>query len=164
MSDAGGLVVTPAEGRDDLGSVRALFIEYGQSLGFSRCFQGFDQEVAGLPGAYAPPGGRLLLARVGGRVAGCVGLRPLAADGADGVAEMKRLYVRPEHRGAGVGRCLAEAAVAAARASGYRTLRLDTLSAMGAARRLYEKLGFVEIAADCHNPLPEVRYYTLVIG
>src|SRR5438552_12969532 len=104
--------------------VRILFLEYAQSLGFSLCFQGFDQELATLPGVYAPPAGRLLLATADGDVAGCVGLHAID----DGACEMKRLYVRPAFRGLRVGRQLTRAVIAEARDIGYRRIRLDTIA------------------------------------
>ena len=130
-----------------LDEVRALFLEYAQGLGFSLCFQGFDAELAGLPGAYAPPRGSLLLAE--GR--GCVAVRPL--DGA--TAEMKRLYVRDAARGTGLGRRLAQAAIGAAREGGYERMVLDTVAGkMDAAIVLYRALGFREIAPYTVNPVP----------
>lgn len=157
MSETGSstVVVTPAEGADDLAHVRALFLEYARSLNFSLCFQGFDEELAALPGKYAPPQGELLLARVGGAVAGAVGLRPLG----DGICEMKRLYVRPEFRRTGAGRRLAERIVAVGRERGYRAMRLDTLASMDAARTLYGSLGFHEIPSYYDNPLCGALYY-----
>jgi ribosomal protein S18 acetylase RimI-like enzyme len=157
MSDAAlaaGIRIAPASGAADIATVRALFLEYADALGVSLCFQGFDEELATLPGAYAPPPGRLLLARRGAEVAGCVGLRPL--DAARG--EMKRLYLRPQFRGHGMGRRLAEAVIAEARAIGYASLVLDSLASMRAARALYDSLGFREIPAYYDNPLPGVLY------
>ena len=142
----------------DIEAVRALFLEYAESLGFSLCFQGFDQELAALPGCYAPPAGRLLLALVDGQPVGCVGLRGLDEEG---VCEMKRLYVRPIARGLGLGWDLASTAVDAAREIGYRTMRLDTLSSMVSADAVYRGLGFIPIEAYYHNPHPEVRYFEL---
>lgn len=140
---------------EDLAHVRALFLEYADSLGFSLCFQGFEDELAGLPGKYAPPEGALLLARVDGAVVGVVGLRSLG----DGVCEMKRLYVRPAFRRSGAGRLLAERIVEIGRTAGYRAMRLDTLATMQAARALYARLGFHEIAPYYDNPLPGALYY-----
>lgn len=157
MSDAAALRIRPAETPEDLEQVKALFLEYAGSLGFSLCFQGFDAELAALPGKYAPPGGGLLLATVGGEIAGVVGLRPLE----DGVCEMKRLYVRPAFRRSGAGRVLAEEIVALARRQGYRAMRLDTLRTMEAAGALYRSLGFVEIAPYYENPIEGAVYYEL---
>ncbi|HYD29887.1 MAG TPA: GNAT family N-acetyltransferase [Azospirillaceae bacterium] len=159
MSEDTGVSLDIASGEEDIAHVRALFGEYAQSLGFSLCFQGFDQELASLPGGYGPPRGRLLLARVGGRVAGCVALRPL-----DGPAcEMKRLYVRPKFRGMKLGRRLAEAIIDAARDLGYTRMRLDTLARLHEACALYEALGFVEIPAYNHTPLADVRHFERVV-
>ena len=130
------IVVTRAGALAD--AVRDLFLEYGESLGFNTCFGGFDQELAMLPGDYAPPRGCLLLAKEGGEAAGCVGVRPLDAAS----CEMKRLFVRPHYRGQGLGRRLAETAITRARAAGYRRVFLDTLPTMREARTLYAALGF----------------------
>ncbi|WP_431854204.1 GNAT family N-acetyltransferase [Azospirillum sp.] len=154
-ADASTVTITPAGGPEDIGHVRALFREYARELNVSLCFQGFEEELAELPGKYAPPDGALLLARVGGEVAGVVGLRPLG----DGVCEMKRMYVRPPFRGTGAGRLLAERIVAIGREAGYHSMRLDTLGKLTAARALYERLGFREIPAYYHNPLDGVLYY-----
>jgi len=137
--------------------VRELFHEYAASLAFPLDFQDFEREVADLPGAYEPPRGALVGARADGAAAGCVALRPLD----DTTCEMKRLYVRPEFRGAGIGRTLAEAAVRAARARGFGRIRLDTVPGMETAQALYEELGFVEIAPYRSNPIAGVRYLEL---
>ena len=145
------MVIVPAASAGDVDEVRALFREYEQSLGVSLCFQGFDAELASLPGVYAPPRGRLLIARDdAGRAAGCVALRPLG----DGVCEMKRLYLRASLRGTGAGRTMAARIMDEARAIGYRTMRLDTLPTMRAAIALYETLGFRRIAPYYDNPVP----------
>jgi GNAT superfamily N-acetyltransferase len=136
-----------------------LFAEYQRGLGVSLCFQGFDRELAVLPGDYAPPRGRLILALAGDRPAGCVALRPLFHRD----AEMKRLYVRAVHRGSGLGRVLADRIIAEARALGYETLKLDTLPQMHAAQRLYEKLGFRDTAPYNDNPVNGVRFMALTL-
>ncbi len=146
-----------AESAGDLGHVRHIFLEYGASLDFDLCFQGFDAEIATLPGAYGPPRGRLFLARADGKLAGGVGLRPLQAD----ISEMKRLYVRPEFQGLGIGRRLAEATIEAAREIGYRRMRLDTIANMNAAQALYRSMGFTEIPPYYDNPLEGVVYFEL---
>jgi len=150
-------MATEVAGPDRVATVRALFLEYAESLGFSLCFQGFDRELAGLPGDYAPPRGRLWLAVEDGAAAGCVALRPESGD----AAEMKRLYVRPAFRGRGLGRALAEAACDEARELGYARLRLDTVPRMREAISLYQAMGFREIAPYRENPIPGARYLEL---
>lgn len=142
---------------DEMDGVRVLFREYEAWLDHDLCFQSFEQELATLPGAYAPPAGRLLLAEVGGETAGVIALRPFAAE--DGVCEMKRLWVRPAFQGHGAGRALTTRLIAEARAIGYRAMRLDTLPGpMKPANALYESLGFRDIPAYYANPLADVRY------
>jgi GNAT superfamily N-acetyltransferase len=130
--------IFPAATPADIQAARALMREYGESLDIDLGYQGFERELAGLPGDYAPPRGRLLLAESGGRIAGCGALRPRSA----GVCEMKRLFVRPGHRGKKIGFMLAAALIAEARAIGYRAMQLDTLPSMRDAVRLYTSLGF----------------------
>lgn len=154
------IVLTLATSPEDVRRVAALFEEYASSLEFSLCFQGFDQELAGLPGAYAPPDGRLLLARVDGTPAGCVGLRRIG----EGICEMKRLFVRPHLNGTGLGRRLATAVIDEARRSGYATMKLDTLPSMKAAIRLYESLGFRDTVPYTRNPLEGARYMELALA
>ncbi|MBK9116588.1 MAG: GNAT family N-acetyltransferase [Betaproteobacteria bacterium] len=139
---------------------RALFREYADWLAVDLCFQGFAEELASLPGAYAPPRGCLLLAGPAGAAIGCIALRPIAVDGtADGaVGEIKRLFVQPAARGQGLGERLVAAIVDIARAAGYRELKLDTLLHMTDARRLYERLGFAPCSPYYHNPLPGAVY------
>jgi putative acetyltransferase len=137
---------------------RALFIEYGESLGFSLCFQSFDEELKSLPGAYAPPKGRLLLAHCGDHAAGCIALRPLEP----GICEMKRLYVRPGDRGKNIGRMLVEMLIVEARAIGYERMRLDTVeSAMKDAVGLYRRMGFREIAPYSSIPIETALWLEL---
>ncbi|MEZ0308107.1 MAG: GNAT family N-acetyltransferase, partial [Ramlibacter sp.] len=143
---------------EDLDAVRHIFSEYARGLGVDLCFQQFDQELAGLPGDYAAPRGALLLARVEGEVAGCCALRPLDSTDYPNAAEMKRLYVRDRFRGLGLGRQLAEAAMDAARQTGYSCVLLDTLDDMESARALYEELGFEEIPPYYHNPIAGAHY------
>ncbi len=151
------LGIEPAAGPEDMATLRALFLEYQDWLGVDLCFQGFEAELAGLPGNYAPPAGGVWLARVEGALAGCVGFRPHEG----GACEMKRLWLRPAFRGLGLGRRLAETSIAAAGRAGYRTMCLDTLGFMDQARALYQTLGFHEIPAYYDNPLEDVRYLEL---
>ncbi len=163
--------IRQATAASDLALARALFVEYAGWLKVDLCFQGFDRELATLPGAYAPPRGRLLLAGIPGEAFGCIALRPIdAAAAGSGAAvtapdrdagEVKRLYVQPARRGGGWGRKLALALIADARALGYTELKLDTLDWMADARRLYGELGFRECAPYYDNPLPGVVYMEL---
>lgn len=132
-----------------LATIRRLFREYQRFLGIDLCFQSFEEELAALPGRYAPPTGALLLAHVRCRPAGCVALRDLGK----GVCEMKRLFVRPAYRGLGVGKALAEAIVVEGRELGYRTMKLDTVPKLKAAIGLYESMGFRKTKPYIYNPL-----------
>lgn len=154
---ATSLELVAAASAEEVAACRDLFVEYQRGLGVSLCFQGFDAELAALPGDYAPPRGRLVLALRAGRPAGCIALRPLFHRD----AEMKRLYVRAAHRGSGLGRMLATHIIAEARALGYETLKLDTLPQMLAAQRMYEKLGFRDTAPYNDNPVSGVRFLAL---
>ncbi len=159
MADFGAISIQEAVEPCELEAIRILFLEYAETLDFSLCFQGFDDELANLPGKYAPPGGCLLLASdsVGG-VAGCVGVRPIG----EADAEMKRLYVRPEYRSLSLGKRLADAAVSFARDAGYNALCLDTISEkMVAAERLYREMGFVETPPYYDNPVAGAAFYAL---
>jgi GNAT superfamily N-acetyltransferase len=133
--------IRPAQSEDALTAVRALLQEYWGSFGFTPCFQNFGDELAGLPGAYAPPGGRLALAKIGSEPAGCIALRRVDADR----AEAKRLYVCPGFRGHGLGRALLEWAMSEARAAGYREIVGDTMPAMRDALALYDRMGFERV-------------------
>jgi ribosomal protein S18 acetylase RimI-like enzyme len=154
------VVLSHATSAEDIREVRGLFEEYAGSLEFSLCFQRFDQERAGLPGAYARPTGRLMLARVDGVAAGCVGLRQIG----EGVCEMKRIFVRPSHHGTGLGRRLATAVIDEARRAGYLTMKLDTLPSMQAAIGLYRSLGFRDTTAYTHNPIDGARFMELILA
>ena len=153
-------VIRDAAGPAEIALVRELFEEYARSLDFSLCFQGFDRELTGLPGAYAPPRGRLLLAWQGAEAAGVVGLRPIADD----ICEMKRLYVPPARRGQGIGEALVDRVIAEARASGYRAMRLDTVPAtMAKAIALYRARGFRPIPPYYEVPVAEMEFMELLL-
>jgi len=142
----------------NLDVIRDLFLEYARSLDFNLCFQNFDEELRQLPGEYAPPAGRLVLCRVDGSPAGGIALKPLG----HGICEMKRLFVRPEFRSRGLGLKLAEHIIKEARQIGYTAMRLDTIAGkMQRAIDLYHFLGFREIPAYYHNPIPDAVYLEL---
>ena len=151
---------TPAE----LDAVRDIFREYASTLGVDLCFQGFDAELAQLPGDYAEPRGALLVAEVEGAVAGCCALRPLDTADYPNASEMKRLFVRKAFRGFGLGRELAEAMLDRARQAGYACVLLDTLDDMESARALYTDLGFEEIPPYYHNPIAGAHYLKVDIS
>jgi putative acetyltransferase len=146
-----------AQSDDHLLATRKLFMEYADALGVDLCFQNFQQELDGLPGDYAPPDGRLLLAFDDDQPVGCVALRNLV----DGICEMKRLYVEPGQRGKGVGRKLAEAIITEARVIGYKKMRLDSLLTLKEAAGMYRSLGFIDIPPYRYNPLPEAIFMEL---
>jgi putative acetyltransferase len=146
---------------EDVQPARRLFEEYAEWLGFSLCFQNFDKELAELPGDYAPPYGCLFLAVENDQVAGCVALRKIG----EGTGEMKRLYVRPEFRGKGLGRTLTEIIIEAARDLGYQRLRLDTLPGkMDQAITMYRSLGFKDIERYYNNPYEEAAFMELFLN
>ena len=146
---------------EEVHQARGLFVEYATWLGFSLCFQNFDKELAGLPGDYSPPDGRLLLALENEQVAGCVALRKIG----DGTGEMKRLYVRPEFRSKGLGRLLTETVIRTARDLGYERLRLDTLPGrMDQAIAMYRSLGFKDIEPYYNNPYADAAYMELTLN
>jgi ribosomal protein S18 acetylase RimI-like enzyme len=158
MSVPEQITISVAVSPDDIAAAGELLREYAAWLGFSLCFQGFEEELATLPGKYAEPAGRLLLARCAGVLAGCGALRPLEP----GICEMKRLYVRPQFRGRRLGSMVAEHLIADAKVIGYDFMRLDTLpKRMAGAIQLYRSLGFYEIPAYYSNPQAEVSYLEL---
>jgi putative acetyltransferase len=154
------MTLKQVESREDVQQARGLFEEYAAWLGFSLCFQNFDKELAQLPGDYAPPNGRLFLAVENEQVAGCVALRKIGK----GIGEMKRLYVRPEFRGKGLGRLLTETIIKRAREAGYQRLRLDTLPGrMDQAIAMYRSLGFKDIERYYNNPYEDAAYMELTL-
>ncbi len=143
---------------EDLDAIRGLFVDYQAHLGIDLCFQGFDEELRHLPGAYAEPMGGLLMACVDERPAGCCAFRPMTGSDHVDACEMKRLFVRPAYRGLGLGRQLVERTMIQAQVAGYASILLDTLSDMETARALYQEAGFVEVAPYYHNPIPGAHY------
>jgi ribosomal protein S18 acetylase RimI-like enzyme len=168
-----GLELLEASTPEHIQITRELFNQYAASLNFDLCFQSFEQELASLPGDYAPPAGRLFLAFWKGEAIGCGALRKFvvsknaadqAAEDADSICEMKRLYVKPEGRGQRIGLAMAERLIADARTIGYRRMRLDTVPAsMGAAVKMYRTFGFREIAPYRFNPTPGVIFMELML-
>ncbi len=151
------LRISLARSAGDMIAVRELFVEYAAAIQIDLGFQQFDEELVTLPGRSAPPAGELLLAFSGEDPAGCVGMRDLG----EGMAEMKRLFVRPAYRSARLGRRLGERIIELAKERGYQRMRLDTLASMESAIGLYRSLGFVEIESYCHNPIVGARYFEL---
>ncbi len=151
------LQITAAHEEPDLSHIRVLFREYAESLGFHLCFQDFDREMAELPGFYAPPEGRILIARWCDEVAGCVAMKKLG----DGICEMKRFYVRPAFRGKRIGEALANTIIEEAKFADYERMRLDTVPTMQSAIRIYEAMGFKDTEPYVYNPIPGVRYLEL---
>jgi putative acetyltransferase len=151
------LAIRTAESPAEVAIVHELFVEYQRGLGVDLCFQAFDEELASLPGRYACPSGRLLLATDGNSALGVVALRALHR----GDCEMKRLYVRPAGRGLGVGRLLTTTLIHEARSAGYRRMLLDTLPSMAQAQTLYRSMRFEEIAPYCANPIEGTLYMAL---
>ena len=147
-----------ANSDDDIQHARALFEEYASGIGISLCFQNFDHELKNLPGDYAPPGGRLLLATEDDQFAGCIALRKLSGT----ACEMKRLFVRPSYRGKRLGKILVESIIDEAHKLGYTHMRLDTIPGpMDTAIALYRSIGFVEIEAYCENPVEGAKFMEL---
>ncbi|MDQ3665158.1 MAG: GNAT family N-acetyltransferase [Acidobacteriota bacterium] len=150
--------IVQAQSSEDIDRTRELFVEYASSLGIDLCFQNFEKELAELPGEYVPPTGRLFLAFDEDQISGCIALRGLGQR----ACELKRLYVRPEFRGKGLGRELTQAVIDTAREIGYDRVRLDTLPGkMDRAIAMYRSLGFREIEAYCHNPVPGATFMEL---
>jgi putative acetyltransferase len=164
MTAAGPLAeVRQALTRAEIEDAAALFREYAASLPFSLCFQGFEQELATLPGRYGPPSGRLFVAYSGGVPVGCVALRDISEQTGPGTCEMKRLYVAPPQRGSGLGRRLCEVLIAGARAMGYRVMKLDTSGDMHAAQGLYRALGFRPCERYNDDPLEDTLWFELTL-
>ena len=162
-ADSTGIRIASAQSADDLNAARALFREYSTALNVDLCFQNFEEELDGLPGDYAQPRGGLLLATVFGEMVGCCAMRPQDSVDYTNACEMKRLYVRPEFRGLGLGRKLAEAILDLARQAGFDCVLLDTLDDMEAARALYDDLGFEDIPPYYFNPIAGAHYLKVML-
>ncbi len=156
-------LITP-DSAEDWHETRLVLRDYAASLAVDLCFQGFEEELASLPGVYAPPGGLMLLAIVDGAVAGSGAFRPLPDADYPNACEMKRLFVRPAFRRFGLGRLLAQSLMDRATEAGYSSMLLDTLDDMEAARGLYESLGFVEVPPFYFNPIPGAHYLKVDLG
>lgn len=156
------LAIVQAETPQQIALARELMTEYAAALGFDLCFQNFDEEMRALPGKYAPPAGRILLAFWDGQPAGVIAMRAIEESG---ICEMKRLFVRPGYRGRALGRALAEKLIREARAIGYTRMRLDTIQGkMDRAIELYRELGFGEIPAYYPTPVRETLFMELALG
>ncbi len=153
----GAFDIAPARSREDIDTAREMFSEYQRWLNVDLCFQDFETELAGLPGKYRPPAGEIYIARDEGAVAGIIAIRPVGKPD-EKMCEMKRLYVRPAWRGRGLGKQLAMLALEFAGEAGYRRMVLDTLPHLEAAKSMYARMGFGEMAPYYHNPLPGVVY------
>lgn len=153
------MTIQQAQAPAELNMIRTLFREYETFLGVDLCFQGFAKELADLPGRYAPPDGSLLLGMIDNEAVGCVALRKLE----EGICEMKRLYVKPQARGTGMGKALVDQIIATARQQGYVLMRLDTLDTLSEAISLYQRLGFRQVEPYYDNPLPGALYWELVL-
>lgn len=164
MDVSPGIELVVPRSAEQLDAARDIFREYAQQLGVDLCFQGFDAELAGLPGDYAEPEGALLLAYVDGALAGCGALRPIRDVDYTNACEMKRLYVKRAFRRFGLGRTLAQALMNRATEAGYSTMLLDTLDEMEVARGLYETLGFEEIPPYYFNPIAGAHYLKADLG
>jgi putative acetyltransferase len=147
--------LSPANSSDDFTIARALFLEYRTELNVDLCFQSFTAELDNLPALYAPPTGRLIIARVDGKIAGCVAVKKIDTE----ICEMKRLYVKPEFRGKKVGIALVKRIIEIARELDYKIMRLDTLTTLERAVSIYRRIGFNTISPYYHNPLPNVLFF-----
>ena len=164
MTKTVSIEIVEAGSVEDIADVKALFLEYARSLDFDLCFQDFDREMVTFPGNYGEPEGALMLARVDGQAAGSVGLRMLKRDADLGIiCELKRLFVRDQYRGLGLGRKLTEAIAEKGRSKGYAAMRLDTVRTMTEAIALYRSLGFSEIDRYYDSELENAEYYQLIL-